>query len=234
MKKYFIVKNNEKVGPLTIEELKEIGYDKKTLVWYSGLENWINAENEQDLLEELNEVPPPIPTSIDKKVEIASPIEVHITKKRVDSKENRSDKLRKLIKNIFYELMFLLLCVFISFIITVVSSEIFQFANKPILVSKENQEHFNDEFDKMNRANHGDFAFGNLYYKYLGSYKFDGKMSIEDLRDINNARLSVLEYKAGKLTKIIFYSFFGLLLLARYFTIFIKWQKNQNPQKINT
>jgi hypothetical protein len=234
MKKYFIVKNNEKVGPLTIAELIEIGFDKKTLVWYNGLENWINAESEQDLLEFLNGVPPPIPTiqnTMDNKVEIASPIEVHITKKRVDSKATDSGKLRKFFFNIFYELKFLLLCVFVSFIIAFVSYEIFQFANKPILISKENQEQFNEEFDKLNRANHGEFAFGNIYSEYLGFYKFDRKMSTEDLRDINNARISVLKYKAGEFSKIFFYSIFGLIFLARYFIIFIKWQKNQNLKK---
>lgn len=51
---YWIVINEERIGPLTIEELK--GYDLKadTPVWYAGLEDWIQADQVAELAELLN------------------------------------------------------------------------------------------------------------------------------------------------------------------------------------
>lgn len=51
---YWIVINEERIGPLTFEELK--GYDLKadTPVWYAGLEDWIQADQVAELAELLN------------------------------------------------------------------------------------------------------------------------------------------------------------------------------------
>lgn len=51
---YWIVINEERIGPLTLEELK--GYDLKadTPVWYAGLEDWIQADQVAELAELLN------------------------------------------------------------------------------------------------------------------------------------------------------------------------------------
>lgn len=51
---YWIVINDERIGPLTFEELK--GYDLKadTPVWYAGLEDWIQADQVAELAELLN------------------------------------------------------------------------------------------------------------------------------------------------------------------------------------
>jgi uncharacterized protein (TIGR02145 family) len=60
--KYFYVKNNETVGPLTIEELLEKDISSKTYVWTKGMENWVMAENMPELNKALQlkkENPPP-------------------------------------------------------------------------------------------------------------------------------------------------------------------------------
>ena len=51
---YWIVIKEERIGPLTFEELK--GYDLKadTPVWYAGLEDWIQADQVAELAELLN------------------------------------------------------------------------------------------------------------------------------------------------------------------------------------
>ena len=51
---YWIVIKEERIGPLTFEELK--GYDLKadTPVWYAGLEDWIQADQVAALAELLN------------------------------------------------------------------------------------------------------------------------------------------------------------------------------------
>ena len=38
---YWAVIDNERKGPMTFEELKEIGITPSTLVWKEGLENWV-------------------------------------------------------------------------------------------------------------------------------------------------------------------------------------------------
>ena len=51
--KYFYAKNNEPVGPLTLEELLEKDISTKTYVWRKGMENWVMAENMPELYKAL-------------------------------------------------------------------------------------------------------------------------------------------------------------------------------------
>lgn len=51
MKKYFYARNNEKVGPLSFEDLKKAGINPETLVWFDGLSNWEPAGKLEDLRE---------------------------------------------------------------------------------------------------------------------------------------------------------------------------------------
>ena len=51
--KYFYVKDNEPVGPLTIEELLKKDISSKTYVWRKGMENWVMAENMPELYKAL-------------------------------------------------------------------------------------------------------------------------------------------------------------------------------------
>ena len=41
MKQYYVAINEEKQGPFSISELQKIDLNKKTLVWYSGLNDWV-------------------------------------------------------------------------------------------------------------------------------------------------------------------------------------------------
>lgn len=51
--KYFYAKDNEPVGPLTLEELLEKDISSKTYVWRKGMENWVMAENMPELYKAL-------------------------------------------------------------------------------------------------------------------------------------------------------------------------------------
>lgn len=51
---YWIVINEERIGPLTFEELKEYDLKADTPVWYAGLEDWIQADQVAELAELLN------------------------------------------------------------------------------------------------------------------------------------------------------------------------------------
>ena len=52
---YYYAKNEEKIGPLSLDELKKIDLKKDTLVWYEGLDDWVKAEEIKELRVLFNE-----------------------------------------------------------------------------------------------------------------------------------------------------------------------------------
>lgn len=61
MRLYYYVKDAEKVGPYTLEELKNKNIYRDTLVWYQGLQTWERAVEVDDLRPLFNpNTPPPI------------------------------------------------------------------------------------------------------------------------------------------------------------------------------
>ena len=66
MKMYFYSNGKDKEGPLTIDELKRIGINPKTLIWCEGLDDWKEAESLSELREILELTPPPILIENDK------------------------------------------------------------------------------------------------------------------------------------------------------------------------
>ena len=59
---YWAVIDNERKGPMTFEELKEIGITPSTLVWKEGLENWVPAKDVEELAPLFEEIPLPPPS----------------------------------------------------------------------------------------------------------------------------------------------------------------------------
>lgn len=49
MKKYFIAKGNDKIGPFSLEELKEKDITSETFIWYEGLSDWQKASSISEL-----------------------------------------------------------------------------------------------------------------------------------------------------------------------------------------
>lgn len=58
---FFYAKNDEKFGPISIEELKEAGINGDTLVWREGFDSWRKASNIAELADLFKTVPPPLP-----------------------------------------------------------------------------------------------------------------------------------------------------------------------------
>ncbi len=52
--------NEEKVGPLTFEELKEAKINEDTLIWFDGLADWERAGSLEELREIFELSPPPL------------------------------------------------------------------------------------------------------------------------------------------------------------------------------
>ena len=59
---YWAVIDNERKGPITFDELKEIGITPSTLVWKEGLENWVPAKDVEELAPLFEEIPLPAPS----------------------------------------------------------------------------------------------------------------------------------------------------------------------------
>jgi hypothetical protein len=60
MKQYYIFINDEQVGPLNFEELKDKKISRETKVWFEGLEDWKSAGEIEELKTILSSIPPPI------------------------------------------------------------------------------------------------------------------------------------------------------------------------------
>jgi hypothetical protein len=71
--KYFYINKKEKIGPISLDELKDSTLERNTLVWREGLDSWKKAEEFEELDEIFNSIPPEIPTTTVEKVkDIAS------------------------------------------------------------------------------------------------------------------------------------------------------------------
>ena len=59
---FYIYKNGSKLGPYGMEDLKKVDFNKDTLVWCKGFDNWKKAEEVPELEELLASIPPATPT----------------------------------------------------------------------------------------------------------------------------------------------------------------------------
>ena len=71
MKKYFYIKDESKIGPFNIEDLKLEGIKRDTLIWFQGIKNWTKASEVTELCELFIHLPPPIPNVQTKKYRIS-------------------------------------------------------------------------------------------------------------------------------------------------------------------
>ncbi len=60
---YFILVNNQKQGPYSIEDLKAKDIDATTMIWRVGCTDWTSADKLDDLKELLISLPPQTPAS---------------------------------------------------------------------------------------------------------------------------------------------------------------------------
>ncbi len=61
MRQYFIIKAGRSLGPFNIDQLKYQSITIDTLVWYDGIDGWINAGAISDLQTIILKPPPPVP-----------------------------------------------------------------------------------------------------------------------------------------------------------------------------
>jgi hypothetical protein len=64
MKYYFYSENNEKKGPVTLEEIKSLRLKDNCKIWYDGLPNWVNANDVEEIKPFLVVLPPKLQEEI--------------------------------------------------------------------------------------------------------------------------------------------------------------------------
>jgi hypothetical protein len=62
MNNYFIHINGTEQGPFTFEALKSMNIDRNTMVWYNGLDQWVKAEQVEELKPLFEMTPPKLVT----------------------------------------------------------------------------------------------------------------------------------------------------------------------------
>jgi hypothetical protein len=112
MKKYFYSNNQEKEGPVSLEELLQLNLNPKTLIWYEGLEDWRTAESIDEMKHLFELIPPPITPEI--KDKIAS--ELKTSKREKQSMFSNPFSFDGRIRRMEYGISFIITC----FIFTIV------------------------------------------------------------------------------------------------------------------
>ncbi len=98
MKKYFYINGKEKIGPFTIDELKEQNLSRVTKVWFYGLDNWTTMSEIEELNSITSSIPPQLKISNAK--EIQNTIEPKPTKQKLNIRKEpikTSNKLKRVI-----------------------------------------------------------------------------------------------------------------------------------------
>lgn len=99
--KYFIIVDDKQSGPFTIDELKNAGLNKRTLIWRDGLLDWIEADSIEELKYLFVNTPPPIPKSIKAaeiiiKTEKPLQIEDKIKRENINNKKIKFDQFKRM------------------------------------------------------------------------------------------------------------------------------------------
>ncbi|MDR0982079.1 MAG: hypothetical protein LBM07_02390 [Culturomica sp.] len=147
------------------------------------------------------------------------------------------DKLRNNIKAYIREMGIIILYAILSISIASLFNIIFCAVNMPPVISAENQKKFEEEYHARAVENPVYMAFGDIYLEYLGSYKYDYKMtSMSEFDNINEARQRILNSIAEDYSYYVGWSCLIALFLIRYLSKFIKWlypkeQKHENTEQ---
>lgn len=60
MKKYYFLRGEQRMGPFTVDELKQQDIDRQTWIWFEGLEKWTRLNEITELIEVWSTLPPPV------------------------------------------------------------------------------------------------------------------------------------------------------------------------------
>jgi hypothetical protein len=112
-KKYFIIKNKEKVGPFSKDQLVDMNLSRNTMVWVYGMSKWENLTKVTELIDVLAKIPPEI-----KNIEnINDPKREH--EPRPKTNEDVKIKQSKLTKGPIWLLLSALISILIIYLVSI-------------------------------------------------------------------------------------------------------------------
>ena len=68
MSGFYYIDNGEKFGPFELDEFRDFHLPAETLVWKQGLTEWIPADQLEEIKDQFEAEPPPIPESVPPKI----------------------------------------------------------------------------------------------------------------------------------------------------------------------
>ena len=71
MNNYYYSLDENKIGPISLEQIRNLSISENTLVWKEGLTDWVKAKELPELIDYVSKEPPPLPSerqAIEKKV----------------------------------------------------------------------------------------------------------------------------------------------------------------------
>ena len=92
MKKYFYTNGIDKIGPFSLEELKEQNLSRDTKVWFYGLDNWKPLYEIEELNSLTNSIPPPLKTFETKDIDYSHKNENAFPEKTIIKKKTKTEK----------------------------------------------------------------------------------------------------------------------------------------------
>ena len=72
-RKYFLIKNKEKIGPYSKDQLADMNLSRSTMVWVYGMSNWEKLSEVPALKDLLAKIPPEI-KNVEKLITLRSKI----------------------------------------------------------------------------------------------------------------------------------------------------------------
>lgn len=195
--KYFIAFGNTKKGPYSLEEVKEYKIERNTLIWKEGLENWMKAEDIEELQSLFISAPPPIPGATE------------ISELKLDYKK----KAQKEFKNVFALLI-------ISLAIALLTLIIYSNVSRPEYVSDENISEGKKAMME-DRFKHEPVLFVG---RYIPDGKYSYGLTTEDIEDgnVNEIVRSRFRSDVTNKTLLAFGLSFGVLLVGYFITKGVK------------
>lgn len=94
MKKYYIHQDEQQQGPFSKEELIEKKITRDTMVWFEGVDNWVEATKVDELEDIFKSIPPPIQSK--KPMVTHPPLVNDKIKEKIDITEVPKEKKRPL------------------------------------------------------------------------------------------------------------------------------------------
>jgi len=216
--RYHVVLDGKESGPYSFDELKILSLERDTLIWWSGIEDWIEAGKVESLKELFEKMPPPVPSSIKKPAQeilISAPINVNVKKVKSEQKPSKIDT-SKIQSELEANLGMLLIAGLLTFLFYSIYSEY----KRPEMIPFSKQIELTKKVD-YDLENNSLFV-GNTVALAGERTEYDYGLTLSDYKNINQIRMSRFKDDVKEKTIYCFIISLAVCVVGRYFVILLK------------